>query len=172
MQELRNCLLNIGEISGRKTAVVTGMATLLFLLSSVLFSGKAVSTEIQSEGKKKAVALTRNNAEAESIFLAACGTCHKLPDPASSVPRKKDCASNASQADLAKAQKYVLDVQAGKALYSSNCGQCHTLIAPESHTFKYWSRNLCTSDSCLITQLNSVEEQQLLLYLSAHSRSD
>ena len=172
MKVQRNPLYEIGRARRRRGAT-GGMSALLSLLAVIFISSKAVSIEVPPEVEKRAVALTMTNADAERTFLAACGKCHKHPDPASSGPLKDDCTNSVPQVDLRKVQDYFSNVRTGRDLYNSNCDRCHTLIDPQSHTFEYWSRNICTSDSCMVKRrLTSGEEQQLLLYLSSHAKRD
>jgi len=149
---------------------IQAVSVLSVLMGLMLYIGKAVSMEIPPEVEKKAVSLKKSNADAEHFFADQCGKCHKSPDPAKQVFVKPGCSTSITKDDLARMQGYMSDVRAGKDMYESYCGRCHALIEPGSHTFEYWSKNICTSDSCLVKRrLNNNEEQQLLLYLSSHA---
>jgi len=146
------------------------MASSLVLLCVILYAGKVSSIEIPPEVEKKAVSLQKAHAEAESLFAAQCAKCHKAPDPAKPAAARKDCSTGLTKDDFLRALNYMADVRAGKGLYETYCVRCHALIEPGSHTFDYWSKNICASDSCMVKRkLNGDEEQQLLLYLSSHA---
>ncbi len=153
--------------------VIAGVSACVILLGIVFPVTEAASIDIPPAVEKKSVLLKKSHVEAESFFVARCGTCHKTPDPANSVPAKPDCTKGFSSGDVSTVQNYLAGVRTGKSLYKSYCDRCHTLIHPGSHTFDYWSKNLCTSDECMVKKkLNSDEEQQLLLYLSSHSKKN
>lgn len=142
--------------------------TCVFMLFFTIYAARAI--EIPPEVEKKTVTLTKSNADAEVLFINICGKCHKVPDPAKPEPAKSACTAASSKEDLARIEDYRSNVHAGKSLYESYCSRCHALIKPESHTLDYWSKNLCTSDSCMVKKkLSKSEEQQVLLYLSSHS---
>ena len=144
---------------------------LLVLLGVMLYAGKVASIEIPPEVEKKTVSLSHSRTAAEHFFIGNCGKCHKVPDPSKPVTPKSDCTSGIPEVGVVMVQDYMAGVQAGKNLYESYCGRCHALIDPGSHTFDYWSKNICTSDSCMVKKrLNGDEEQQLLMYLSSHAR--
>jgi cytochrome c5 len=146
---------------------ITALLVLLGVMSS---AGKVASMEIPPEVEKKAVSLKKTNLEAERLFAARCRKCHKAPDPAKPGSVKPECSAGSTKDDLARVQNYMVDVRAGRGLYETYCSRCHALIEPGSHTFDYWSKNICTSDSCIVPKrLNGDEEQQLLLYLSSHA---
>jgi cytochrome c5 len=149
------------------------VSVLLVLLSFVVYAGKVASIEIPPEVERKAVSLKKTHADAERLFAAYCGNCHAAPDPAKPGPMQPGCSAGLTKDDLARMQNYMAGVRAGKGLYETYCGRCHTRIDPGSHTFDYWSKNICTSDSCMVKKrLNGDEEQQLLLYLSSHARKN
>jgi mono/diheme cytochrome c family protein len=160
----------VSRKAGRRRLHVRSMMPTFTLLLTVLFSaGMAASREIPPEVEKKAVSLAESNTEAERLFNSRCGSCHKLPDAANSEA-KSACIHGFTKEDLARTRHYMADVRAGKGLYESYCGRCHALIDPASHTFDYWSKNICTSDSCMVKRrLTRDEEQKLLLYLSSHA---
>ncbi len=151
----------------------TGISAALVLLSAMLFVREVASLDIPPEVEKKAVQLTKINADVERSFITSCGKCHKTPDPVKPASLKHDCSTGFSKDDLGRVQGYMTNVRAGKELYETYCDRCHTLIEPESHDFDYWSRNICTSDSCMVKKrLSKDEEQQLLLYLSSHAKKN
>ncbi len=151
-------------------AVVCALLVMLGLMSS---ASEVFSIDIPPEVQKKAVSLSHSGTAAEHFFSGNCGKCHKVPDPAKSEALKADCTSGIPEVGVVMVQDYMAGVRAGKNLYESYCGRCHGLIDPGSHTFDYWSKNICTSDSCMVKRkLNSDEEQQLLLYLSSHARKN
>lgn len=134
---------------------------------------EVASIEIPPAVEKKEVSLKKSFVEVEHLFAARCGKCHGIPDPAKPTQAKPDCTKGFSKEELAEAQKYMANVRDGKSLYESYCDRCHALIAPGSHTADYWSKNLCTSDECMVKKrLNGDEEQQLLLYLSSHAKKN
>ncbi len=143
----------------------------LVMIGLVCYVSEVSSIEIPPEVQKKAVSLSHSRTAEEHFFIGNCGKCHKVPDPAKPAALRPDCTSGIPKDGVAMVQDYMAGVHAGKNLYESYCGRCHTLIDPGSHTFDYWSKNICTSDSCMVKKkLNSDEEQQLLLYLSSHAR--
>ncbi len=142
------------------------------LLSIMFFAARASSIEIPPAVEKKTVLLKQSYQDAGRIFTAKCGQCHKVPDPAAPGQAKTDCTKTFSKEDLVTVQNYMADVRTGKDLYESRCGRCHTLIDPGAHTADYWSKNLCTSDECFVKKLHGDEEQQLLMYLSSHSKKN
>ena len=144
---------------------------LLVLLGVMVCTAKVASIEIPPEVEKKTVSLSHSRTAAEHFFIGNCGKCHKVPDPANQVTPKSDCTSGIPEVGVVMVQDYMADVRAGKDLYETNCGRCHALIEPGSHTFAYWSKNICSSDSCMVKRrLSGDEEQQLLLYLSSHAK--
>lgn len=156
-----------------RNLAVAGVSVFVVLLTVMTYVSVVSSLEIPPEVEKKAVSLKKSHADAERFFTAECGKCHKIPDPAKSETLKPGCMSVLHKDQLDKMQDYMANVRAGKSLYESYCGRCHTLIDPGSHTLDYWSKNLCTSDSCMVKRrLNSDEEQQVLLFLSSHSKKD
>ena len=149
----------------------TFLYTFLVMIGLMSYVGDVASIEIPPEVEKKTVSLSHSRTAAEHFFIGNCGKCHKVPDPANPVTPKSDCTSGIPEVGVVMVQDYMAGVQAGKNLYESYCGRCHTLIDPGAHTFDYWSKNICTSDSCMVKKrLNSDEEQQLLMYLSSHAR--
>ncbi len=157
--------------TGQKLFPGLGMAAIFILLSVMFYFCKVAAMDIPPEVEKKAVQLNKIHADAERSFAANCGKCHKAPDPAKPGSIKQSCSNSTSRDELVILQGYMSDVHAGKDLYETYCDRCHSLIDPGSHTFDYWSKNICTSDSCMVKRkLNSDEEQQLLLYLSSHAR--
>ncbi len=147
--------------------------TFLIIISLMSYVGDAVSIEIPPEVEKKTVSLSHSWIAAEHFFIGNCGKCHKVPDPSDPVTPRSDCTSGIPELGVNMVQDYMAGVKAGKNLYESYCGRCHTLIDPGAHTFDYWSKNICTSDSCMVKKrLNSDEEQQLLLYLSSHAKKN
>ena len=159
-----------GELWARALIVIC-VSMGLTLSAVLLYIREAVSIEIPPEVEKKAVALEKVHADAERFFASTCSKCHRAPDPTKPGPARDDCTKGLSKESLSKVQTYVSDVKAGKDLYESYCSRCHSLIDPGSHTFDYWSKNLCTSESCMVKRkLNADEEQQVLLYLSAHAK--
>ncbi len=143
----------------------------LVLLCLIFFICQVAAIEVPPEVEKKAVLLNMTNADAERSFAAICGKCHKTPDPAQVETIRQSCSGNFSKDALVQMQKYMANVRTGKEIYGTYCDRCHSLIDPGAHTFDYWSKNICTSDSCMVKRkLNSDEEQQLLLYLSSHAR--
>jgi cytochrome c2 len=169
--EEKNIFAIVRIETGWRRSLVRLTLPIFTILLTVLFSaGKAVSIEIPPEVEKKAVSLEKSNADAEGFFNSRCGKCHKIPDPAISGSRSA-CTRGFTKEDLVRTRNYMADVRSGKGLYESYCGRCHTLIDPASHTFDYWSKNICTSDSCMVKRrLTKDEEQKLLLYLSSHAR--
>ncbi len=115
------------------------------------------SNEIPPEVQKKAVSLSHSSIAAEHFFIGNCGKCHKVPDPANPVTPKVDCTSGIPALGVNMVQDYMAGVRAGKNLYESYCGRCHTLIDPGSHTFDYWSKNICTSDGCMVKRKLNTE---------------
>ncbi len=153
--------------------IAVSVSVYLVLMGIMSYITEAASIEIPPEVEKKTVSLKKSHTDAERFFAAECGKCHKVPDPANPVKPKSDCTGGISEVGVVMVQDYMTGVQAGKNLYESYCGRCHTLIDPGSHTLAYWSKNLCTSDSCMVKRkLNGDEEQQVLLYLSSHSKKD
>lgn len=151
-------------------AVICALLVMIGLMSYVR---EVFSIDIPSEVQKKAVSLSHSWIAAEHFFNGNCGKCHMVPDPAKPLALKPDCTSGIPEVGVVMVQDYMAGVQAGKNLYESYCGRCHDLIDPGSHTFDYWSKNICTSDSCMVKRkLNSDEEQKLLLYLSSHAKKD
>lgn len=149
------------------------VSALFVLLSVMFYVCEVASIEIPPESEKKAVSLKKSYADAERSFAAKCGKCHKAPDPAKMVSVNHSCSSGLSKDALGQIRDYMTNVRAGKDLYETYCNRCHALIQPESHTFEYWSKNICTSDSCMVKKrLNSDEEQQLLLYLTSHAKKN
>lgn len=147
------------------------VSALLVLIGVLVYTGKVASMEIPPEVEKKTVSFSHSSVAAEHFFIGNCGKCHKLPDPASPVTPKSECTSGIPEIGVGMVQDYMAGVHEGKNLYETNCGRCHTLIDPGAHTFDYWSKNICTSDSCMVKKrLNSNEEQQLLLYLSSRAK--
>ncbi len=156
-----------------RNLAVAGMSIFVVLLPVMTCVSVVSSLEIPSEVERKAVSLKKSHADAERFFIADCGKCHKIPDPAKPETVKPGCVNDLHKDQLDQMQNYMVNVRAGKSLYESYCSRCHTLIDPGSRTFDYWSKNLCSSDSCMVKRkLNSDEEQQVLLYLSSHSRKD
>ncbi len=148
-------------------------SALLVLLGLMFFICQVAAIEIPPEVEKKAVLLNRTNADAERSFAAICGKCHKMPDPARPGTIKQSCSDGFSKDAIVQMQNYMANVKTGKEIYETYCDRCHALIDPASHTFDYWSRNICTSDSCMVKRkLTTDEEQQLLLYLSSHARKN
>lgn len=147
------------------------LCAFLVMIGLTSYVSEVFSIEIPSEVQKKAVSLSHSRTAAEHFFIGNCGKCHKVPDPANPVTPKSDCTSGIPEVGVGMVKDYMAGVKAGKNLYESYCGRCHTLIDPGSHTFDYWSKNICTSDSCMVKRrLNTEEEQQLLLYLSSHAK--
>lgn len=143
------------------------------LLTLITCVSEVFSIDVPPEVQKKAVSLSHSRTVEESFFIGNCGKCHEVPDPAKPVALKHDCTSGIPEVGVGMVKDYIADVKAGKNLYESYCGRCHDLINPASHTFDYWSKNICTSDSCMVKRkLNSDEEQQVLLYLSSHARKN
>lgn len=154
-----------------KILIIACTAACIFLSGAMFFISEVSSIEIPPGVEKKTVSLRKDHAEAERIFTVSCSKCHKAPDPSERKSTGPGCTKGLSRDSLTKVQTYVSNVQAGKSLYESYCGRCHALIEPGSHSFDYWSKNLCTSDSCMVKRkLNSDEEQEVLLYLSAHAK--
>ncbi len=159
--------------ASRSRILATGASACAVVLSITIFTAVAVSIEIPPEVQKKAVSLSHSRVFAEQFFIGNCGKCHKLPDPANPMAPKADCTSGVPELGAGMVRDYLASVRAGKNLYESYCGRCHTLIDPGSHTFDYWSKNICTSDSCMVNRkLNTEEEQQILLYLSSHAKKN
>ncbi len=145
----------------------------LVLIGFTSYVSEVFSIDIPPEVQKKAVSLSHSGTVAEHFFTGNCGKCHKVPDPAKPAALKPDCTSGIPEVGVVMVKDYMAGVQAGKNLYESYCGRCHDLIDPGSHTFDYWSKNICTSDSCMVKRkLNSDEEQQVLLYLSSHAKKN
>jgi mono/diheme cytochrome c family protein len=160
-------------MKAKRVFVCAGMLVFSVLTSLILYPGKAAPIEIPPEVQKKAVSLKQANADAERSYKTECGKCHKAPDPAGPDEAKPECVRGLNSVHLEEVRHYLSNVRAGKSLYGSYCGRCHTLIDPGSHTFDYWSKNICTSDSCMVKRrLTKDEEQQLLLYLSSHAGND
>ncbi len=149
--------------------IVAG-CVLFVMLTLLTFVGEVSSIDIPPAAQKKAVSLNNEYVEAQRIFDAECGRCHKTPDPANQGPERTNCRNSLSSDNLSKVKNYMADVRKGKELYESHCGRCHELYTPESRTPDYWSKNLCTSDECFVKKLNDDEEQKLLLYLSSHAK--
>ncbi len=167
----------LSPITGKKTLhpsihAIAALFVSTVLLSILFFPAKAASIDIPPAAEKKTVLLKQSYHDAGRAFASTCSICHKVPDPALSVPARDECTKNSSKEALATVQNYMADVRTGKNLYESHCGRCHDLIAPESHTPDYWSKNLCTSDECFVKKMREDEEQQLLLYLSSHSKKN
>ncbi len=155
----------------RRLLFGTGVCALLVMIGLMSYVSEVFSIDIPPEVQKKTVALSHSRVAGEHFFIGNCGKCHKVPDPAKPVAPKPDCTSGIPEVGIGMVQDYMADVRAGKNLYESYCGRCHDLIDPGSRTFDYWSKNICTSDSCMVRRkLNSDEEQQLLLYLSSHAK--
>ncbi len=152
-----------------RTSQVAGTAAWAALIIA-LFAGAAVPGEIPPAVEKKTAALSHSRVMAEQFFNGNCGKCHAVPDPASPVTPKPGCTSGIPEFGVSMMRDYMAEVRIGKGLYESHCGRCHTLIDPGSHTADYWSKNLCTSDECFVKKLHGDEEQQLLMYLSSHSK--
>ncbi len=163
-----------GKGAFRSRIVIAVSVLVYFILMGVMsYVSEVSSIEIPPEVQKKTVSLSHSSVAAEHFFIGNCGKCHKVPDPANSVTPKSDCTSGIPELGVGIVQDYMAGVQAGKNLYESYCGRCHTLIDPGAHTFDYWSKNICTSDSCMVKKrLNGDEEQQLLLYLSSHAKKN
>lgn len=145
------------------------------LLSAVLPAMLAplvspASAEIPPAVERKPVSLSPEHQAASRFFTGECGKCHSRPDPVKPDPAKPACTKGLSKDAFATLQHYIADVRAGKSLYESRCGRCHTLIDPEAYSADYWSKNLCTSEECFIEKLRTEEEQQVLLYLSSHAK--
>ncbi len=156
-----------------RIVIAVSVSVYLILMGIMPYVTEVASIEIPPEVQKKTVSLSHSRTAAEHFFIGNCGKCHKVPDPANPVTPKSDCISGIPEVGVVMVQDYMAGVQAGKNLYESYCGRCHTLIDPGAHTFDYWSKNICTSDSCVVKKrLNGDEEQQLLLYLSSHSKKD
>ncbi len=166
---------HFASMKRERPRILFGAVSAALGLFMILTTGiqEVSSTEIPPEVQKKAVSLSHSRIMAEHFFNGNCGKCHKLPDPANPMALKADCTSGVPELGAGMVRDYLASVRAGKNLYESYCGRCHTLIDPGSHTFDYWSKNICTSDSCMVNRkLNSEEEQQILLYLSSHAKKD
>ncbi len=149
------------------------VCALLVMIGLVSYINEVFPIDIPPEVQMKAVSLSHSRTVAEHFFTGNCGKCHKIPDPSKPVALNPDCTSGIPGDGVVMVQDYMADVRAGKNLYESYCGRCHDLIAPGSHTFDYWSKNICTSDSCMVKRkLNGDEEQKLLLYLSSHAKKN
>ena len=138
------------------------VCTLLVVIGLMSYVKDVSSIEIPPEVQKKTVSLSHSGTVAEHFFNGNCGKGHKVPDPAKPVAPKLDCTNGIPKEGIVMVQDYMAGVQAGKNLYESYCGRCHDLIDPGSHTFHYWSKNICTSDSCMV--------KRKLLYLSSHAK--
>ncbi len=172
MKDETNCFLTRKQISRSRIPATARVPACGIVLSLMFFAFRAAAIEIPPAVEKKAVELKQSYQDAGRVFTAKCGQCHKVPDPAAPREAKTDCTKTLSKEDLVTVRNYTADVRMGKDLYESRCGRCHTLIDPELHTADYWSKNLCTSDECFVKKLHGDEEQQLLLYLSTHSKKN
>jgi mono/diheme cytochrome c family protein len=173
MNNKRTCFSGKRGAAWLHVTVIAGVFACVVLLGFVFPVNEVASIEIPPAVEKKSVSLKKSHVEAQSFFAAQCGNCHRTPDPANAGPEKPGCTKGFSDGDVSRVRNYLADVRTGKSLYESYCGRCHTLIDPGSHTLDYWSKNLCTSDECMVKKrLNSDEEQQLLLYLSSHSKKN
>ncbi len=152
--------------------VLLGMVACAFfaIIGLTTYVSEVSSSEKSPAVQRKTVSLIHSSTAAEHFFIGNCGKCHKLPDPANPARPKPDCTSGIPEIGAAMAQDYMADVRAGKNLYESYCGRCHNLIDPVSHTYEYWSKNICASDNGMEKKkLKGEEEQKVLLYLSSRA---
>lgn len=69
------------------------------------------------------------------------------------VPTSADVTSNATLAEL----------QEGRTLYIGNCGNCHALVSPDTHTVNEWKTII--ADMAPKTNMNSTEISLVTKYV-------
>jgi cytochrome c5 len=74
----------------------------------------------------------------------------------------------ATQADAARANVALADLQSGRSLVSSKCSACHAPPFPGAHTAAEWPRSV--GEMAARSHLSADEHRQITLYLATMSR--
>ena len=104
-----------------------------------------------------------------ALFLSACGTQSAVVETAAPVESSGLVAAKAKFSGYTAA-----DFAAGQALYQGNCGRCHGLYGPRSHSEAQWAevvpRMVVKANKKAQATVISPEGEQLIVrYLFASS---